>query len=497
MRGLSFVVAAVISAHASADAMDNTLYYVADQPTAYAAPPLATRYVTEPHYVRAEPYASTHYLPTYERSFPVGGRYIEVPEPHETAIIEAADPAVRYVKVPETLYEKFIAGEVHHEAPVAKKEKAAKVAAAKDHTEHSRAHPVTVHHDGQAAHDVLTGDYAKHYNPHYYVDPRGTHIPVELKKKTHHAKAKAHANSEATEGHHEPVKHHAAPEAHHKEKERDALHITHVIDDHNVEDMDLHHHTDLHHAALHHDLPLETGLHDIEHLALHHDTDIHETIHEMEHGHHDSHYDSEHFYDSPLHHGGLHGEYLDPMAAEGHHSYYEDEEHVAHFTHHSEEPLTHTEEYYYGAPIHHYHHDYHHTDVAHSCWKKVAGRTAGEPLSSCPENKEKDGALCYDYCKDGYSGVGPVCWQNCPHDKEFRDDGAYCYKPDAYGRGAGEIHNCGPNCEKWGDFWYIKCHPGFHNVGCCVCSPDCPDGMVDIGISCAKNTYSREVGKQL
>ena len=41
MRGLSFIAAAVMAAHASADAMDNTLYYVAE-PTyagaAYAAP---------------------------------------------------------------------------------------------------------------------------------------------------------------------------------------------------------------------------------------------------------------------------------------------------------------------------------------------------------------------------------------------------------------------------------------------------------------------------
>lgn len=143
---------------------------------------------------------------------------------------------------------------------------------------------------------------------------------------------------------------------------------------------------------------------------MHHDSEHHDTHHEMEHGHHDTTYDSEHFYDSPFHHGGIHGEYDDPLAHGGHHSYYEDEEHVPHFTHDSEEPLTHTEEYYYGAPIHHYHHDYHHTDVSHSCWKKAYGRTAGEPLSSCPKDKDKDGALCYPYCEAGFSGVGPVCW---------------------------------------------------------------------------------------
>ena len=264
----------------------------------------------------------------------------------------------------------------------------------------------------------------------------------------------------------------------------------------------------VHHAVVHHAVPDDHNVErlDMEHHMLHdylnpytHESDLgsHYALSDWQHGHHhDEHYDAEHFYDGPTHHGGLHGVYVDPMAHHGGHSFAEDEHHVPHFTPTSEEPLTHTEEYYYGAPIHHFHHDYHHTDVSHSCWKKAYGRTAGEPLSTCPKDKEKDGALCYPYCEKGYSGVGPVCWQNCPHDKGFRDDGAYCYKPDAYGRGAGQVHEC-QGCEKWGSLWYPKCHDHFHNVGCCVCSPDCPKGMTDIGISCAKDSYSRTAGTPL
>ena len=76
MRGLSFIVAAVMAAQASADAMDNTLYYVAEP--AYAAPPLTSRYVAEPQYVGAVP---IHTTSPYAHSYPIGGRYIEVPEP--------------------------------------------------------------------------------------------------------------------------------------------------------------------------------------------------------------------------------------------------------------------------------------------------------------------------------------------------------------------------------------------------------------------------------
>ena len=133
-------------------------------------------------------------------------------------------------------------------------------------------------------------------------------------------------------------------------------------------------------------------------------------------------------------------------------------------------------------------------DTTAGCWKQAYGRGVGKAISACPSDKEKDGALCYPLCRDGYYGVGPVCWQDCPSD--FRNDGAYCYKPHSYGRGAGSVHKC-DDCEKWGALWYPKCRANFHNVACCVCSPDCPDGMTDIGISCQKHSYGRTAGTPL
>jgi hypothetical protein len=35
---------------------------------------------------------------------------------------------------------------------------------------------------------------------------------------------------------------------------------------------------------------------------------------------------------------------------------------------------------------------------------------------------------------------------------------------------------------------------GFHPAGCCICSPDCPEGFTDIGVSCQRPTYDRGVG---
>ena len=138
--------------------------------------------------------------------------------------------------------------------------------------------------------------------------------------------------------------------------------------------------------------------------------------------------------------------------------------------------------------------------LASNCWKDAYGRGVGKVITACREGQEKNGALC----KEGFYGVGPVCWQYCP--SGFRDDGAFCYKPEAYGRGVGyaiwnedkcKRENAELGCEKWGAVWYPKCKANFHNVACCICSPDCPSGMTDIGISCAKDSYGRGVGEVL
>lgn len=97
-------------------------------------------------------------------------------------------------------------------------------------------------------------------------------------------------------------------------------------------------------------------------------------------------------------------------------------------------------------------------------------------------------------CPDGgfsYNSALDACYGNCP--TNYRNDPLHCGKPSSYGRGGGYItkKKCeskqGPyNCEKWGLLYYPKCKQGFHNVACCVCSPDCPAGYTDIGVSCAK-----------
>lgn len=142
-------------------------------------------------------------------------------------------------------------------------------------------------------------------------------------------------------------------------------------------------------------------------------------------------------------------------------------------------------------------------DIGVSCTKPSYGRGVGTIPTGCPVGQEKDAALCYPNCQTGYSGVGPVCWGECP--ENFTDNGAFCLKPSAYGRGAGHTsqQNCENSgdhgakengCEKSGGLWYPKCDKNFHAFACCICTPNCPDGWTDIGISCVKPSYGRGAG---
>lgn len=144
------------------------------------------------------------------------------------------------------------------------------------------------------------------------------------------------------------------------------------------------------------------------------------------------------------------------------------------------------------------------------CWMGSYGRGVGTIPNQCNSGMELRDGLCYKPCAQGYTGVGPVCWQSCP--AGFRDDGAFCGKPAAYGRGGGypwrfgdgfndrgmfrrchAAHGNG-NCQKNGAIVYPRCRAGFHQVGCCICSPNCVDGQTDIGVSCAKKSYGRGAG---
>jgi hypothetical protein len=85
----------------------------------------------------------------------------------------------------------------------------------------------------------------------------------------------------------------------------------------------------------------------------------------------------------------------------------------------------------------------------------------------------------------------------------FKDDIFYCLKPSAYARGTGRFDQAKclvdakplgtSSCEYLGLLYYPTCKPGFYAYGCCFCSPECPAGWKDHGISCLKPLPPAEV----
>jgi len=140
------------------------------------------------------------------------------------------------------------------------------------------------------------------------------------------------------------------------------------------------------------------------------------------------------------------------------------------------------------------------------CWKQSYGRGVGVPLSTCPSNKDKIGALCYSKCPSKMSRFGFDCHSNCPSGSSGQ--GLFC-RWNEYGRGTGypwtfsdgfsdsgmysrcERAHGGGKCEKWGAVVYPKCRSGYSPFGCCICRPKVPNcssySLNDgIDLSCAK-----------
>ena len=137
------------------------------------------------------------------------------------------------------------------------------------------------------------------------------------------------------------------------------------------------------------------------------------------------------------------------------------------------------------------------------CIKSSYDRGVGKIPACGSYQSEKQGALCYPKCRTGYKRVFTVCWQECP--SGYRDDGAFCFKPNQYARDRypwkfgdklGSLDaaraRCAAahpvaGCEKQGEIIYEACKSGWTKIGLDWCSPPCPSGMTDIGISCQKD----------
>jgi hypothetical protein len=174
------------------------------------------------------------------------------------------------------------------------------------------------------------------------------------------------------------------------------------------------------------------------------------------------------------------------------------------------------------------------------CGKGNYGRGLGKRAYAAGPGREINGALQYPVCREGYEGVGPVCWQKCPqgydsdgllcrrnasivsannsdcpwYDKcglvsakgcskcpeGYTNDGCTCrrdvhiFAKDSYTRGAGEVLGCGEDEEIQSGLCYKRCRTGYEGEGP-VCWQKCPQGTNSIGVSCQKDSYDRGVGR--
>lgn len=153
------------------------------------------------------------------------------------------------------------------------------------------------------------------------------------------------------------------------------------------------------------------------------------------------------------------------------------------------------------------------------------GRGAGYAMTFKPGtaqlecvNREQNGALCYDWCKSGYKGVGPVCWNTDPQsyprgvgnpqqatcDNGKQLENGLCYSPcnpgykgngpvcwnqqQNYDRGVGTVATgaCNGNADWDAALCYTPCNSGYHGVGP-VCWQNTPPGFVTCGAGFAKS----------
>lgn len=143
-------------------------------------------------------------------------------------------------------------------------------------------------------------------------------------------------------------------------------------------------------------------------------------------------------------------------------------------------------------------------------------RGVGKLADGCalgPNCEEMDHhvGFCYPKCGEHETRVVDRCYKDCPDDDDhkdlFRNDGLYCGKR-SYGNGWGYVsadkckeESGSDNCFKCLSLWYPGCAEGMisgmeHGTGCNICrTKDCPEGFVDIGVSCLKPSYSTGIGK--
>jgi hypothetical protein len=133
------------------------------------------------------------------------------------------------------------------------------------------------------------------------------------------------------------------------------------------------------------------------------------------------------------------------------------------------------------------------SDLRSSEFRQCVNADKDIPLLQKEGGCEQSGLLHYPKCRNGYDGVGPVCWSTTKCTNGTTDAGLFCTK-------GSEVKNPKtPSCESSKEYdaglCYDKCNRGYNGIGP-VCWGTCPSSMgTDCGAMCG--TSSGECGKQI
>jgi len=125
------------------------------------------------------------------------------------------------------------------------------------------------------------------------------------------------------------------------------------------------------------------------------------------------------------------------------------------------------------------------TDLGVSCQKNgLINRSSHSHPMICQSDEDNEGLLCYSKCKEGYNGVGPICWQICP--TGMKDIGVSCQKNGTIDRSAqSKPLTCNPSQVEEDGVCYLPCAEGYHGHGS-ICWAECPAGMSGENGECLK-----------
>jgi len=80
----------------------------------------------------------------------------------------------------------------------------------------------------------------------------------------------------------------------------------------------------------------------------------------------------------------------------------------------------------------------------------------------CSSDEEYDAGLCYSKCRDGYHGIGPLCWRDCP--PGFTDIGVSCELPDSCPRALSVTATETAKSKKVEEPWKLKAVKSLHDA---------------------------------